>query len=133
MLYAFRKVFVMNRFIVVSLLSIAAIGAHAAELSSLARTEIDSLLHSLGNSKCQFYRNGSWHSGSETRAHLTKKYHYLLDKGLISSAEEFISAAATESSMTGEAYKVKCPTQEALPSSVWLKNELHRVRAHGVK
>src|SRR5260370_520607 len=46
---------------------LAAAPAHAAELSPSAQTEIDALLNRLGTSKCQFYRNASWHSGSEDR------------------------------------------------------------------
>ena len=65
--------------------------ADAAELSSSAQTEIDALLNRLGASKCQFYRNGSWHSGSEARDHLQMKFDYLVEKGLITDSEETLT------------------------------------------
>jgi uncharacterized protein DUF5329 len=110
------------------LLLLAAAAAHAAELSSAAQTEIDALLNRLGASKCQFYRNGSWHSGSEARDHLQMKLEYLVEKGLITDSEEFIKAAGTESSMSGQPYKVRCPNQEEQPSAVWLGSELRKIR-----
>jgi len=110
------------------LLLLAAAPADAAELSSSAQTEIDALLNRLGTSKCQFYWNGSWHSGSEARDHLQMKLDYLVEKGLITDSEEFIRAAGTESSMSGQPYKVRCPNQEEQPSAVWLGSELRKIR-----
>jgi hypothetical protein len=117
-----------RRLIGLVLLMLAAAPAHAAELSSSAKTEIDALLSRLGTSKCQFYRNGSWHSGSEARDHLQMKLEYLVEKGLITDSEEFIEKAGTESSMSGQPYKVRCPNQEEQPSGVWLRSELRKIR-----
>ena len=110
------------------LLLLAAAPAHAAELSSSAQKEIDALLDRLGTSKCQFYRNGSWHSGVEARDHLQMKLEYLVEKGLVTDPEEFIAKAGTESSMSGRPYKVRCPNQEEQPSAVWLGSELRKIR-----
>jgi hypothetical protein len=110
------------------LLLIAAAPAHAAELSSSAQKEIDALLDRLGTSTCQFYRNGSWHSGVEARDHLQMKLEYLVEKGLVTDSEEFIAKAGTESSMSGRPYKVRCPNQEEQPSAVWLGSELRKIR-----
>ncbi len=107
---------------------LAAAPAHAAELSSPARTEIDALLNRLGTSECQFYRNGSWHSGSEARDHLQLKLEHLVKKGLITNSEEFIEKAGTKSSISGRPYKVRCPNQEEEPSAVWLGSELRHIR-----
>jgi hypothetical protein len=116
------------RLIGLVLLVLAAAPAHAAELSSSAKTEIDALLNSLGTSKCQFYRNGSWHSGSEARDHLQMKLEYLVEKGLITNSKEFIEEAGTKSSISGQPYKVRCPNQKEQPSAVWLGSELRKIR-----
>ena len=109
-------------------LMLAAAPAHAAELSSSAKTEIDSLLNRLGASNCQFYRNGSWHSGSEARDHLQMKLEYLVEKGRITDSETFTEEAGTKSSMSGQPYKVRCPNQKEEPSAVWLGSELRKIR-----
>src|SRR5467141_3542173 len=119
---------IVRRLIGLVLLLLPAAAAHAAELSSAVQAEIDALLNRLGTSKCQFYRNGSWHSGSEARDHLQMKLEYLVEKGLITDSEEFIEKAGTESSMSGQPYKVRCPNQEEQPSAVWLGSELRKIR-----
>ena len=119
---------IVRRLIGLVLLLLAAAPADAAELSSSAQTEIDALLNRLGASKCQFYRNGSWHSGVEARDHLQMKLEYLVEKGLVTDSEEFIAKAGTESSMSGRPYKVRCPNQEEQPSAVWLGSELRKIR-----
>ena len=118
----------MRRLIGFVLLMLAAVPAHAAELSASAQTEIDALLNRLGTSKCQFYRNGSWHSGSEARDHLQMKLDYLVEKGLVVDSEGFIELAGTKSSMSGQSYKVRCPNQTEQPSAVWLGSELRKIR-----
>jgi hypothetical protein len=119
---------IVRRLLGLVLLLLAAVPADAAELSSSAQTEIDALLNRLGTSKCQFYRNGSWHSGVEARDHLQMKLEYLVEKGLITDSEEFIEKAGTESSLSGHPYKVRCPSQEDQPSAVWLRSELRKIR-----
>jgi hypothetical protein len=98
------------------------------ELSAAARSEAEQLLTVLGSSSCEFYRNGNWHAPSEAKAHLRKKYDYLLKKGMIGSTEDFIAKGATQSSISGESYQVRCPNKAAQPSSVWLSNELRALR-----
>jgi len=119
---------IVRRLIGLALLLSAAAPAHAAELSSSAQKEIDALLNRLGTSKCQFYRNGSWHGGVEARDHLQMKLEYLVEKGLITDSEEFIEKAGTESSLSGQPYKVRCPNQQDQPSAVWLRSELRTIR-----
>ena len=103
--------------------------AFPAEPSAQAKAEIGRLLSSLGTSKCEFYRNGSWHPAADAQAHLTKKYEYLLEKGAISTTEQFITDAGSKSSMSGEQYQVRCPDRAAEPSAKWLTDELARLRA----
>lgn len=100
--------------------------AQAVEANTSA--EITHLLNTLGASGCQFNRNGAWYSASEAQAHLTKKFDYLSDKGLISNAESFIERGATQSSMSGKAYLVKCANAAPVESAVWLDEALRHFR-----
>jgi len=102
--------------------------AHAATPSPATQAEITHLLDYLGNSKCEFYRNGAWHAAADARKHLEKKRDYLLKRSLIGSTEDFINRAATESSISGEKYKVRCKPNPAVPSGEWLRAELRRYR-----
>lgn len=99
---------------------------HAAEPPAAA-AEIQHLLSYLATSGCAFYRNGDWYEAAAARAHLEKKYQYLLKKDLINRAEDFIARAATASSLSGEAYQVRCGEQ-ATNSAAWLMAELIRLR-----
>ena len=44
------------------------------------------------------------------------------------TSEDFITRAATESSMSHKPYQVRCAGKEAEPSASWLKAELSRYR-----
>jgi hypothetical protein len=90
--------------------------------------EIDYLLSSLGASGCEFYRNGSWYGAQAAEAHLRYKYTRLVAHGRIGTAEDFIDQAATTSSMSGEAYAVRCGQSPAISSSSWLYELLGRYR-----
>jgi hypothetical protein len=92
------------------------------------RAEVDGLLATLDRSDCQFYRNGTWHDGHEAQAHLRMKYEYLVRKGLLHRTEDFIDAAATKSSLSGEPYLVRCPSHAPQPSAVWLNQRLRERR-----
>jgi hypothetical protein len=108
---------------------LAASLADAATLSLAAKNEIESLLSRLEASGCQFYRNGSWHSSGAAQAHLVRKLDYLVGKGAVASAEQFIERAATESSITGRAYLVKCGSSPSVQSGAWLLSQLRAIRA----
>lgn len=100
----------------------------AQELSSATRQEIEYLFAHLQNSGCQFHRNGSWYSAAEAVDHLRKKYEYLKNKNLLTTSESFIEKAATESSMSGKPYQVKCEGQAVVLSSLWFKTALSKHR-----
>jgi hypothetical protein len=93
-----------------------------------AQLEIAHLFSYLQASGCQFYRNGTWYGSSEAVSHLNRKYQYLLGKGLVASAEDFIEKAASESSMSGRAYRVRCGSGPAVNSADWFRVELERYR-----
>ncbi|HEX7053643.1 MAG TPA: DUF5329 domain-containing protein [Burkholderiales bacterium] len=101
----------------------------AGEPSPVAREEIGHLMGYLGGSGCRFNRNGTWYSAADAAQHLNGKYDYLLRKGLVASAEDFIDRAASESSMSGKPYQVQCGAQAAVSSGPWLRAELARYRA----
>ena len=66
---------------------------------------------------------------SEAQAHLRRKLDYLVDKGAIASTEQFIERAASRSSVSGQAYQVKCGGNQPVPSGTWLYAELKALRA----
>jgi hypothetical protein len=96
-----------------------------------AKREILHLLQYLEASQCAFYRNGTWRSSLDARAHLEEKYRYLQNLSLVSSAEDFLARAATSSSLSGIPYQVRCDGQPAVESAAWLGSELKRYRATG--
>jgi len=101
----------------------------AAAPPSTAALEIEHLFDYLAASKCTFIRNGRAHSAQEAAAHLERKYSYLLERDLITTAESFIEGAASKSSLTGRAYKVACPGEPEQTSLAWFEVELARLRA----
>lgn len=103
-------------------------GALPAPPDTAAR-EIEHLLDHLGASRCDFNRNGSWFPSEKAREHLRKKYDYLVKKKLVASAEQFIERAGTESSQSGQPYRVRCAGQETAAAD-WLNEELRRYRSH---
>jgi hypothetical protein len=104
----------------------------AAEADS-AQKEIEYLIARLGSSGCQFNRNGSWHTSERAVSHLKRKYDYLLKRDLVPNAEAFIERAASESSVSGKPYLVKCGDAPAIPSAKWLREELEAFRANDAK
>lgn len=110
--------------------ALAACGAvSAAELSNEAQKEITKLLDRIEASNCSFGRNGNWYPASEARKHLQMKLDYMVKRNMLGSTEEFISKAATASSVSGEAYQIRCGAQAPIASAVWLTSELKRIRS----
>ncbi len=105
------------------LLLTAAATTHAAP-DDTARREISGLIGSLDGSNCRFRRNGSWHDAAEARAHLQRKYDYLLKKNQVDTAEQFIERAASRSSMSGKPYRIACPGQPEQTAAAWFGSRL---------
>lgn len=93
-----------------------------------ARQEIAALIAGMDSSGCRFQRNGSWHDAGQARAHLQRKYEYLLKKNIVDSAEQFIERAASRSSMSGRAYRIQCPAQAEQEASAWFTARLQQLR-----
>jgi hypothetical protein len=105
--------------------------AAAAALAPVARAEIDALMSKLEASACEFNRNGTWYTAAEAKSHLLRKLKYLEDRGALQSAEEFIELAASNSSLSGRPYLVKCGDDPPLGSGKWLRSQLQIVRSEG--
>ena len=108
-----------------SFLSLAA-GAAPPET---AVKEINHLLDHVGESGCEFYRNGSWYGSQKAVAHLRDKYKYLNDRNLVNTTEQFIERAASESSFSGKPYQIRCGGGAAVNSQQWLHEKLMELRA----
>jgi protein-disulfide isomerase-like protein with CxxC motif len=103
-------------------------GPAVAQDQARTQREVGQLLDFVARSDCQFNRNGTWYDSKAARDHLKDKYDYLQRRKLAPDAEAFIQRAATESSMSGKAYQVRCGAQ-TMSSSQWLSTELKRLRA----
>ncbi|KPK52874.1 MAG: hypothetical protein AMJ84_00590 [Acidithiobacillales bacterium SM23_46] len=113
------------------LLSVALIlvALSAPVLAAPMETEVPQLLARMETSGCEFYRNGTWANAAKARAHLERKYRAMRARDLIGTTEEFIERGATRSSMSGEAYRVRCDGEGAMESAAWFRQELQRLRA----
>ena len=92
--------------------------------------EVNFLLGYLEGSGCQFYRNGTWHDSIAAQTHLRDKYKYLVARNLVNTTEQFIERGATESSLSGQPYEVRCNGGATVTSSQWLRDELARFRTY---
>ena len=104
-----------------------------AESMIEVQVEIDFLLSYIESSGCEFYRNGTWYDPKAAQAHLRDKYRYLAARNLINSAEDFIEKVATQSSFSGQPYKVRCRDGATARSNQWLHAELVRFREFNKK
>ena len=95
--------------------------------ADMARTrqEIAHLMDHIAGSGCGFIRNGKAYDAEAARDHIQKKYDYLQSR--IRTAEDFIRYAASESSMSGEPYRIVCGGETMLCAD-WLREALRRYR-----
>jgi hypothetical protein len=116
----------------IALSAAAALSAGApawAQQDARARQEIAHLLDYVAQSGCQFNRNGSWHDSKAAREHLQEKYDYLQRRDLVPDTKAFIDRAASQSSMSGKSYLIRCGGGQEITSAQWLNAELERYRA----
>jgi Family of unknown function (DUF5329) len=112
-----------------SLLGLALTTRADAQPTTTMQSEVEHLLGSIQRSGCTFYRNGSWHDAKAAQAHLRGKYERLVTYGQLASAEQFIDKAATQSSFSGQAYRVRCSDGKEVPSRDWMREQLRQFRA----
>jgi hypothetical protein len=122
-----RNLLVMRFFLLLFVLLLSST-SYAEDGKDMMEKEIQHLFDHLKNSDCEFNRNGKWYNAEKAKKHINKKYQYLIKKGLINSTEQFIDRAASESSMSGKPYVIKCGESEPIKSSVWFKRELTSFR-----
>ena len=102
--------------------------ANAQSVSPATSTEIKLLFTALETSRCEFSRNGTWYDAQKASQHLQQKYDYLLKKNLVTTTESFIERAASQSSVSGKPYQVKCAGEEAVASKAWFTHKLAALR-----
>lgn len=115
-------------FVLAACLMACVLDVPAADLNPAAQREVNLLLDRIEASNCSFNRNGSWHGAADARKHLQRKLDYMVERKMLATAEEFIANAASESSMSGKPYLIRCGSQEAVASATWLNAELNRIR-----
>ncbi|WP_242107040.1 DUF5329 domain-containing protein [Luteimonas aquatica] len=119
----------MHRIGVVALgIGCAALLCAATAPAAESEREIDGLIRAIGDSGCEFERNGSWHDAAAARAHLQRKYDWLRKRDAAGNAEQFIERAATRSSVSGKPYRVRCRGRAPQPASAWFGEQLRRQR-----
>jgi hypothetical protein len=102
--------------------------AHA-DPSPTVLQEVKHLLGFIEQSGCDFNRNGTWANAKAAQAHVMNKFEYLLRQDKIATALDFIEKAASESSMTGTPYQVKCGKAAPILSRAWLTEELKKYQS----
>lgn len=103
---------------------------NSEELNSVTKLEVEHLFSYLHASGCEFNRNGTWYNAADAVNHIKKKYNHLVEKTILTSTESFIEKAASESSMSGKPYQVKCANKEIVPSASWFNAELKKYRSN---
>ena len=109
-------------------LLLVSFNATAQGLPPLAVREINQLFTVLQSSKCEFYRNGTWHNSKRATEHLQSKYNYLVKRKLVTSTEGFIDLAASKSSSSGKPYLVRCGNTQPVPGKAWFMRKLKELR-----
>lgn len=90
--------------------------------------EIEALITRVAQARdVVFIRNGGEHSAREAATHLRRKL--AAAHGRITTAEQFIDALGTRSSLTGTAYRVRLPGGREVESALWLRQLLRDMRA----
>jgi hypothetical protein len=101
--------------------------AHAAPPAA-AIVEINHLLGLMEQSGCEFFRNGTWYDAQRAQAHLREKFDVLAASNQIKTAEDFIEKAASNSSMSGRPYQIRCAGAAAMTTNQWFSAALTRFR-----
>jgi hypothetical protein len=66
---------------------------------------------------------------TQAQAHLRSKYDAVTATNRIQTAEDFIDRAATKSSMSAQAYAIRCNNDLVVPTDRWLRDLLARYRS----
>ena len=107
-------------------LMVAVLNINSATAYADAADDIQYLLSFIDQSECVFIRNGTEYDARDARKHIERKYRHLESR--LNSANEFIEHAASKSSFSGKAYKVKCGDLH-LTTEQWLLTALKDYRS----
>jgi hypothetical protein len=110
-------------------LALAAPLSAGAAPSEGVRRDVEYLLAYIGDSGCQFNRNGSWVDARAAQAHVRMKYDQLAAGDKIATARDFIDKAASVSSLSGTPYQVRCANAAPVTSGAWLSDALAKRQA----
>src|SRR5687768_5817110 len=112
------------RFIILSF-ALLAPSLPAAEPKSES-DKIKSLIASIETLKdATFIRNGSSHTAAEAADHLRRKWDSGKDK--IKTARDFITHAASKSSLTGQPYKIRYKDRTEVTAEKFLSDKLNEM------
>lgn len=101
----------------------------SAETPLRVQNEVNYLLGYVAGSGCEFNRNGTWYSSRKAQVHLRDKYKILVERNLADSTEHVIERAASDSSVSGKPYQIRCSDGVAVNSQPWLHDKLVQLRA----
>ena len=110
------------------LLGVLLASVASAEPPTSVQIEVNYLLGYIEGSGCEFYRNGTWYDSQMAQSHLRDKYKALVARNLVNTTEQFIERAATESSLSGEPYQVRCNGSAPLTTNRWMHEKLAHFR-----
>ena len=113
------------RFVLLIVLAILIAAPVSSSVPSSTQEEISYLLSQIAQSDCQFIRNSKIHSPEQALEHINRKYNHL--KNRIETAEQFITYAASRSSITGSDYLIRCGAVTTT-SRQWLEEQLRVYR-----
>jgi hypothetical protein len=117
-------------FAVTVMVALSTMPAARAEAPPVAEFEINYLLGLIEKSGCEFFRNGTWYDAQQAQAHLRAKYDALAAHNQIKTAEDFIEKAASNSSMSGRPYQIKCGGGAAISTGQWFSAALAQYRKY---
>lgn len=120
--------FAASRAALAGLALVAAVTCTPASATPDARSaaEIDQILSSIATSGCTFVREGKEYSGADARKHLEFKLGFVRSR--LESTEQFIAHLASKSSSTGNAYHIRCGSNDTV-AQTWLDAQLKLIRA----
>ena len=110
------------------LLGVLLASVASAEPPTSVQIEVNYLLGYIEGSGCEFYRNGTWYDSQRAQSHLRDKYKALVARNLVNTTEQFIERAATESSLSGEPYQVRCNGGAPVTTNRWMRDKLAHFR-----
>jgi len=117
-------------FAVTIMVALNTMPAARAAAPPVAEVEIKYLLGLIEQSGCEFFRNGTWYDAQQAQAHLRAKYDALAAHNQIKTAEDFIEKAASNSSMSGRPYQIKCGAGAAISTGQWFSAALAQYRKY---